>query len=365
MRLLLQPEHLGQEERHFVATRAALRYYGEWFGPYPYGHITIVDPAWQSGADGMEYPTLFTAGTAWLNPRENSDPEDVTVHEAGHQFWYGIVGSNEFEDAWIDEGINTFSTARVIEEAFPHLRLVRTYFNGFVPWVIHDVAWTRVVFGDRLVGYRAGATTDNQATPSFRYWPGGALATTYAKSALWLHTLENSLGWPALQRILSTFFSRWQFRHPKAEDFFRIANEATGLDLTPFFDQVYRGSVIFDYGVQSLRSEAGAKKGFRTDVVVRRHGDGIFPITVLVTFDDGQQQRMSWDGVERWKLIAFEHPARAVSAQVDPDRVLLLDTNFTNNSFTTRPQAGRAATKWSLTWMVWLQDLLLTWAFFV
>ena len=64
MRLLLQPEHLGQADRHFAATRAALRYYGQWFGPYPYGHITIVDPAWQSGAGGMEYPTLFTAGTS-------------------------------------------------------------------------------------------------------------------------------------------------------------------------------------------------------------------------------------------------------------------------------------------------------------
>src|SRR3954454_25172430 len=66
MRLLLRSEHAGQEERHFAATRAALQYYGEWFGAYPYGHITIVDPAWQSEADGMEYPTLFTAGTHWI-----------------------------------------------------------------------------------------------------------------------------------------------------------------------------------------------------------------------------------------------------------------------------------------------------------
>src|SRR6185369_12667297 len=81
MRLLLQPEHEAQAERHFAATRAALRYYGEWFGPYPYGHITIVDPAWQSGADGMEYPTLFTAGNRWLMPEHDGDLEEVTVHE--------------------------------------------------------------------------------------------------------------------------------------------------------------------------------------------------------------------------------------------------------------------------------------------
>src|SRR5262249_20709353 len=92
MRLLLQPEHESQAGRHFDATRTTLKYYGEWFGPYPYGHITIVDPAFQSGAGGMEYPTLFTAGTRWLAPARVLTPEGVTVHEAGHQFWYGIVG---------------------------------------------------------------------------------------------------------------------------------------------------------------------------------------------------------------------------------------------------------------------------------
>src|SRR5262249_23639734 len=65
MRLLLQPEHADQADRHFEATRTTLRYYGEWYGAYPYGHITIVDPAWQSNTGGMEYPTLFTAGTRW------------------------------------------------------------------------------------------------------------------------------------------------------------------------------------------------------------------------------------------------------------------------------------------------------------
>src|SRR5260221_10495381 len=84
IRLLLQPEHSGQAERHFDATRAALKYYGEWFGAYPYGHITVVDPAYRSGAGGMEYPTLLTAGTNWLAPVHTDDPEDVVVHEAGH-----------------------------------------------------------------------------------------------------------------------------------------------------------------------------------------------------------------------------------------------------------------------------------------
>ena len=66
----------------------------------------------------MEYPTLFTAGTRWLSPAGVTTPEGVTVHECGHQFWYAIVGNNEFEDAWLDEGFNTFSTGRTVDQVF-------------------------------------------------------------------------------------------------------------------------------------------------------------------------------------------------------------------------------------------------------
>ena len=171
MRLLLQPEHAAQAERHFDATRTTLKYYGEWYGAYPYGHVTIVDPAWQSGAGGMEYPTLFTAGTRWLAPSHVTTPEEVTVHEAGHQFWYGIVANNEFEDAWLDEGFNQFSTARAVAQAYEPNYLAVRYFGGFIPWVFQDIALQREIDGNGLPGYRRNAKSDVPATPTYRYFP--------------------------------------------------------------------------------------------------------------------------------------------------------------------------------------------------
>jgi hypothetical protein len=365
MRVMLQPEHTSQAARHFDSTRATLRLYGEWFGAYPYGHITIVDPAWQSESGGMEYPTLFTAGTQWRMPREDTYLEDTIVHEVGHQWWYGIVATNEFEDAWMDEGINQYANARVMAEEFPDGREVPRYFGGFLPWVIEDARWDRLTSGEYLFAYRASPTVDVQATPSFQYWPRTSGPITYAKPALWLHTLERALGWPVVQQILSTFFDRWKFRHPKPADLFVIANEVSGRDLTPFFDQVYRGSAIFDYGVDSVTSTETIDETFVNDIVVRRHGDGLFPVTILATLADGEERRFSWNGGGRWHRVTFEHASRVVSAQVDPDRILVLDTKFTNNSYTTEPAARRAATKWAATWMGWLQDQLLSWAFFV
>ncbi len=361
MRLLLQPEHAGQAERHFDATRTTLRYYGEWFGAYPYGHITIVDPAFQSAAGGMEYPTLFTAGTRWLAPAGVTTPEGVTVHEAGHQFWYGIVGNNEFEDAWMDEGFNTFSTARAIAQAYSPNVLALRYFGGFIPWVFKDVRLSRETDGNRLAGYRRDAKSDAQSTPTYRYAPQTGGSISYNKTALWLNTMERWLGWPVLQRIMSTHFNAWAFKHPKPRDFFANVNRVTGQDLGWYFDQVHRSSNVFDYGVQHLTSARDGDQ-YRTNVIARRYGEATFPVEVLVTFKNGEYVTEHWEGQDRWKLYTYDRLAPAVSAQVDPNRVLLLDVNYTNNSKTLDPKGPAAATKWSLTWMVWLQDCLLAWA---
>ena len=382
IRVLLQPEHRDQAARHIDATRATLKYYGEWFGAYPYDHITVIDPAWQSGSGGMEYPTLLTAGTRWLAPSEVSRPEGVTIHEAGHQFWYGVVGNNEFEHAWLDEGLNTFSSARALEASFsPHYRSTR-FFGGFVPWVFHDIPWSRTVDGNRVTGYRRDARRDPPSTLTFRYWPGTAGSISYNKTAIWLHTLERYLGWTILQQGMSTFFDEWRFAHPKPGDFFGSVSRAGNEDLSWFFDQAHESAVVFDYGIDQLTSRRVTRRGFfgedspifseqvdvdvfETLVVVRRHGEGTFPVDVVTEFDDGQEIREHWDGAGRWTAFTYERPARATRAVVDPEHVLLLDTTFTNNSRTTTPKADEAATKWSLAWLVWLQDVLLTYGFLV
>jgi hypothetical protein len=243
---------------------------------------------------------------------------------------------------------------------------------------------------------------------------------TYNKTALWLHTLERHLGWPVLQRAMSTFFERWQFRHPRPEDFFAVVNEVSGRDMTWFFDEVYRGSNVFDYGVQTFSStrvrlpppraerasaslaggsgaggpdttyesaqappkpeiEAGeggkpdttndadsaTGDGYRTTVVIRRFGEAVFPVDVVTTFRGGERVVERWDGRDRRIVYTYDRPAEALSVEVDPERVLLLDVNYTNNSATLEPRAAEASLKWSLKWLVWLQELMLTYAFFV
>lgn len=398
LRLLMQPEHLGQKDRHFEATKAALRLYGDWFGAYPYDHVTIVDPAYGSGAGGMEYPTLFTAGTRLFNPFGGGRPEGVTIHEMGHQFWYGVVGNNEFDYAWIDEGLNSFSDARVYDQAYGDSRWTQRYFappgieqrRGFFVKLFGDILKPRAIDGNGFSRYREMAVSDVQTRPTRLYHPKTASGISYSKSAIWLHTLERSLGWETLRRILSTFYERWQFRHPTDEDFFAIASEVAGQDLEWFFDEVVREAHTFDYGVQSVSSveiaprgyferdgsleleqpssetadaETGAQR-YESQVVVRRYGSGVFPVTIRATFEDGTEAYREWDGRYRWKRFDFETSSRLVSATVDPERILLLDLNYTNNSRALESGSRWPAFKWAGKWMIWLQDLMHTMAFF-
>jgi hypothetical protein len=144
------------------------------------------------------------------------------------------------------------------------------------------------------------------------------------------------------------------------QDFFSLATSVSGQDLDWYFDQVYRSSNVFDYGVQTLKSTLEGDQ-HRATVVVRRYGEAIFPVDVLIVFAGGERVTEHWDGKDRWKAYTYERRSPVVSAQVDPNRVLLLDVDYTNNSRTLEPKGGTAAAKWSMTWMVWLQDCLLSW----
>ena len=104
---------------------------------------------------------------------------------------------------------------------------------------------------------------------------------------------------------------------------------------------------------------------YQTRVVVRRYGEGIFPVDVRVVFENKDEERWHWDGKDRWKMFEINKPVRAAYAEVDPEHVLLLDVRYTNNSMTLAPQSRRAARKWSLAWLIWLQDYLMTSGFFV
>ena len=110
--LFLQPDHRRSRERYLRAAREGLALFGTWLTPYPYPALTIVDPPTGSGAEAMEYPTLFTGGTAWLSPASGGEPGALVLHELAHQWFQGMVATDETSEAHLDEGLVSWISAR-------------------------------------------------------------------------------------------------------------------------------------------------------------------------------------------------------------------------------------------------------------
>jgi hypothetical protein len=372
MILLIAPEHKGQTERHFRALRAAIKYYGLWYGPYPYETVTMVDPPFRTGSGGMEYPTLFTAGTRVLPSKNQLSPEGVIVHEFGHGYWYGLAANNEFEAAWLDEGFNTYSTGRVLATAYGAGALPLVFKGLPVDWFLP----VPKIFDFELNRVAAINTVrfDPVTAWSWKFFNRGSYAANvYMRAATLLQTLEGVLGEPVWPRIMRTYHMRYRYKHPTKEDFIGVVNEISGKDMTWFFDELLEGTETFDYGVASVASvevparrrgvydtdrgrqevtrkaiaelESAAAKAaeggssqpaYKTTVVLRRYGEarlqGDAAVKVRVRFKDGSVETRTWDGRARWARLEFVKPVEAESAQIDPEGVWLIDARLANNS---------------------------------
>ncbi len=354
LRLLLQPEHEGQAQRHFEAAKTALSYFDRWVGSYPYSTLTLVDGI--GGSNGMEYPTLITLGTVYGLPERVRALELVTIHEFGHQYFYGLLASNEFEEAWLDEGINSYLEARIMQDAYG-------------PGDLLDLAGLRVnTFSTHRLSY---AKNYPSRGPIYRRsWDYASVSeyarASYSKPAIALKSLENYLGWETMQRILQTYYQRWRFRHPTTRDFRDVVQEAANQDMDWFFDPYIYGTAVVDYAIDGIRNtpvrrdETGTdsvrhETGRRGEVGVARKGDGVFPQTLRVRFEDGETQDIRWDGQEAWRTFAFDRPV--AEAYLDPENAVLLDINRLNNRLLAEPD-NILARKAQLRSTVWLQQLL-------
>jgi hypothetical protein len=183
-----------------------------------------------------------------------------------------------------------------------------------------------------------------------------------------LGTLERWTGTPVFDAILREFVSasRSPGAQPTFEDFTGVASRVSGQDLAWLLDaSVSKGRV--DYALETLESRPDAGGLFHTTVTVRRLGDAVVAraIPVETRFEDGESVRERWDGRSVSETFEYRSPSRAVSADVDPDRVLLLDEKRANNGITLDPGPARtAANRWSARWMIWLEDALLTYVAF-
>ncbi len=361
IRMLMQPGHMATAPRYMEALKGTMRKFDEWIGPYPYPQITVVDPPHGGlAAGGMEYPTLITAETTWWMPKSLLLPELVVEHEFGHQYWYGMVATNEFEDAWMDEGINSYTEAKIMDALY-----------GKSTDYINSRITTLGERGQYLMSYAPEADRDPLSRPAWLFLDDNSYgAISYSKSALMMLTLESLIGEKTVLHGLHEYFERYKFKHPTPAEFTAAMNAAVGQNLDWYWQQTIYGTQTLDDRILSAKSErldwyskAPEKNGvtvYHTQVVVQRRGTFDIPVLLQVKFSDGTTVREGWDGRDRWHKFTWDRTSKLVSAEVDPDHGYWLDRNPFNNSWSAnadRKATGKVAGYWTLL-MQWLEQAL-------
>lgn len=313
--------------RHQDAIEASLRLTEEWFFKYPYPVLTIIDPPSNAaGADGMEYPTLITASSVRFDPLTLRMPEVVAVHEFGHQFFYGLLGSNEVKEPWLDEGMNSWLEDEIMEQRFSGILKTQRF----------------SIKSPNFASYRGGIDVDPLNRPGYAVRNAASYGRmAYVKPAVVLQQLKATVGPKQMKTIMQSYTQEMRFKHPTHLDFKRIVERVTQKNFDKFWADYIDGTGTLDYRIASVQNRSKTNGGWnfvtrpplgdtsriwfepikaaesQGQVNLERRGDIISPITLKVFLTNGAEVSVRWDGQDRWKRFEFDAPIARV--MLDPD----------------------------------------------
>jgi hypothetical protein len=341
VRVMYRPEQEQFAKRHLRAGVGAIEQFSAAYVPYPWSVMTIIDPPPDAmeGAGGMEYPTLVTtAGDSVFARPGVRLPEYVTIHEVGHNWFQGMLATNEPLEAWLDEGINDWADAKVMTELYgPRSNVI-----DWMDWHA-EVTSLLAAIGDREP-IPSPIATATFAFVDTRGWQ----QATYTNTARAVKTIENMVGAKKLADAMKKYAQTYAFTHPTGQQFFEFLQGELQLDLSwfigPAFQQVggvdyqlrsaacrkahpARG-VFDDKGIRTTVTEAKAPEtgSYICDIVVTNTGAVHAPVEIELRFADNSSQRVKWDdhGNGAWERFTIERSSPLREVWIDPDNKIAL-----------------------------------------
>ena len=227
----------------------ATRYFSKWVGEYPYNHVTAVDGTISAGG-GMEYPNITVIGSSG----DSKSLETVIVHEVGHNWYYGILGSNERDNAWMDEGLNTYIEIRYMEEKYP---------NGYFRKKDSTQNKSRGISLNipmeekelQHIAYQFNASRNydqplKMGSKDFTQMNYGAMV--YCKTGIGFHYLKAFLGEALFDNCMNEYFNQWKFKHPNPNDIKIVFENVSKENLDWFFEDYIKTTKKTDYSLKKV-----------------------------------------------------------------------------------------------------------------
>ena len=218
------PEDSVVWENSITYIKDAIHFHSTLVGEYPFNTVTVVEA--NMGIDGgMEYPTITS-----ISPGMDADQLEFTInHEIGHNWFYGVIGSNERRYPWMDEGINTYYDNRYKQWKQQKLELEIPPSTHHFKWLENKLPdnWEKL-FLNTIIKEKLDQpiSTSSEDFSEINYQ-----LVAYTKTGLWMKQLEDSLGPPLLDSCMHEYFRQWQFRHPYPEDLKSLLEKSSGRNL--------------------------------------------------------------------------------------------------------------------------------------
>ncbi|MFM9281969.1 M1 family metallopeptidase [Paenibacillus jiagnxiensis] len=323
IKLYMDSSHKELKARYMYAAKAALSNFSKWYGPYPYSTLSIVVPPQNAnGAGGMEYPTLVTAFGA-----DDAAPgyslERTVVHEIAHQYFYGIVASNEFEEPWLDEGFASYAEDKLMEQEY-----------GLIP---NTPLQSGQVYAPEPLTREAWKYSS----------PSHYAQNAYLRGKLVLLGMERQLGSAKMEALLRSYVRKYRFKHPSTQDFQRVAEKLTGRSWSQYFNQYVYGSQMADFAVDSIQLRKLENGMYESVVTVSKKGGDVPAVPVQITFEDKSSVQKTWDGKQQKVTYRIQSRSPAVSVVIDPLHTIPLENNHLNNTLLAKlPE--KTETRWLL-----------------
>ncbi|MCI4648656.1 M1 family metallopeptidase [Phaeodactylibacter sp.] len=235
-------------------VKRALEFYSEKVGAYPYPQATAVQTTLGAGG-GMEYPMVTNIGG--VGSAESLDM--VITHEIGHNWFYGILASNERDHAWMDEGLNSY-----YEERYAQTYYTDSEGDGAIDYLLRSTPMNEREFGYLFQARRHLHQPPETHSNAFK--PINYLVSAYILPPLALDLLEGYAGTQALDSAMHAYYQKWQFRHPQPGDLQQSLEEALEQDLDWLFGGLMDSKGHIDYAITKVENQS---QSYRVEVANR------------------------------------------------------------------------------------------------
>ncbi|MBI3501433.1 MAG: M1 family metallopeptidase [Bacteroidetes bacterium] len=310
----------------------AVYYYSLWNGDYPYPHATAVDGALSAGG-GMEYPMITVIGAA----NDDATLDRVIAHEVGHNWFYGILGSNERDHAWMDEGINSFNENRYMQTKYPKDSVkmsMQTKVRGKnvdIGKLLGLADLDESALFDLAYRFNAVQKKDQPVDlTSAEYTTVNYGTVVYGKTAVILAYLQAYLGTEMYDKCAQAYFEKWKFHHPYPPDIKKAYEEVSGKDLNWFFDEIIPTTKQIDYKISSARKTDDKN----LEIKVKNKGKINSPLSIS-EIKNGKIIFTQWhEGFAGKKIISFTPPSGEMkeALKIDAENKIP-DINRQNNTY--------------------------------